>query len=407
MKIAILFDRFGPYHVARIRGAMGQAEVLAIEGAPHRTVYEWTPPDLPEKLAYIALTTQKGEEADAHLVERRLDDLVAPFRPDAIALPGWSNLITLAALRWCNKRKIAAICMSETNTWDFQRRLMTEAIKRGIVGHYSSGLATNASQMSYLKQLGISRAAIFSGYNVIDNDYFRAAAQQWREGPSLPPEIAGVVPPGAKGRYFLASNRFIPKKNLIRLLDAYAAFRVGRGNDLADWPLVLLGDGEMRGEIEAKISKLGLCSHIYLPGFLQIDALVRYYGSAGGFIHASTTEQWGLVINEAMAAGLPVAASNRCGATQYLVEDGVTGFSFDPLATDEMTEALRKIAELSEGSPLLDRARIKVDELRPENFGEGLSKAAEAAIARPARPNLASQLALDLAIARAAWSERT
>jgi 1,2-diacylglycerol 3-alpha-glucosyltransferase len=406
MKIGILFDRFGPYHIARFRGAMAHAEVLAIEGAPHRSIYGWTPPSLPKGLDYVALTKAKGEELDRVLIERRLDEQVAPWRPDSIALPGWSNLITLTALRWCRKNGIPAICMSETNSWDFKRGLAKEQLKRGIVAQFGGGLATNTSQMNYLAKLGLPAAAIFSGYNAIDNDYFSAAAGKWRRMPSLPSEIAECIPAEAKGCYFLASNRFIPKKNLIRLLKAYAAFRADRGKDPADWPLVLLGDGEMRDEIEALVAKLGIQSHVYLPGFLQLDALVRYYGTAGAFIHVSTTEQWGLVINEAMAAGLPVAASNRCGATHYLIEDGVTGYSFDPLSTDEIKEALMKLAALPADSEMLRHARAKVDELRPERFGDGLIKAAQAALENSSKPGLLSRIALDLSILRAAWNER-
>jgi 1,2-diacylglycerol 3-alpha-glucosyltransferase len=407
MKIAILFDRFGPYHLARLRGAMGFAEVLAVEGAPHRAVYDWTPRDIPKGLDYVALTTEAGEESDPALVQARLEERVGPWNLDVIALPGWSNMVTLCALRWARKAGIAAVCMSETNAWDFERKSLTEAVKRGIVAHYGGGLATNRSQIEYLTQLGIPREAIFSGYNAIDNDFFRVSAARWRATPGLPTEIEEIVPAEARGRFFLASNRFIPKKNLLRLLDAYAAFREGRGADPADWPLVLLGDGELRGEIEAKIAALGLRSHVHLPGFLQLDALVRYYGVAGAFVHASTTEQWGLVINEAMAAGLPVAASRRCGSTQYLIDDGVTGFSFDPHSTEEITAALGKLAQLPSDVPLLEAARAKVEQLRPERFGEGVRKAATAALASPARPSVFARAALDVAIARAARAERS
>lgn len=406
MRIAILFDRFGPYHVARLRGAMNFADILAVEGALHRKIYDWSPPELPEDLEYVALTTAPGEEADPVLVEKRLDQLVLPFRPDAVALPGWSNMVTLCALRWAHKRGIASVCMSETNVWDFERNRIFESIKRGIVSHYGGGLATNESQIEYLVKLGIPRKSIFSGYNAIDNDFFREAAARWRSMPGLPPEIEGAVPQAARSRYFLASSRFIPKKNLLRLLDAYDVFRKQRDDNPADWPLVLLGDGELRGDIEAKIAALGLGSHVHLPGFLQLESLVRYYGTAGAFIHASTTEQWGLVINEAMAAGLPVAASWRCGSTQYLIEDAVTGFTFDPHSTKEMAVALDRLAQLPLDAPLLQAARTKVEQLRPEDFGEGLHQASLAARTTPANPSIFARLALDLAIARAAFAER-
>lgn len=406
MKIAVLFDRIGPYHVARLRGAMDHAEILAIEGAPHRAVYDWVPPPLPPGLQHVVLAQRAGEESDPDVIESRLDDVVAPHAPDVLALPGWSNLVTLAALRWCRRRSIPALCMSETNGWDFRRRWLTETVKRGVVAHYGAGLATNASQIDYLVSLGLRRETIFSGYNVIDNDYFRAEAERWRAQQGLPAEIVGKVPLAAKGRYFLASNRFIAKKNLLRLIEAYALFRAGRGDDVADWPLVLLGDGELRPAIEERIGQLGLADFVHLPGFLQIDALVGYYGTAGAFVHASTTEQWGLVINEAMAAGLPVAASNRCGATEFLIEDGVTGFGFDPHDTRQIADTLQRIAALEPDLPLLQAARTRVDQLKPARFGESLAKAAICARTNPARPGLAARLTLDVLIAHAARSDR-
>ena len=54
------------------------------------------------------------------------------------------------------------------------------------------------------------------------------------------------------------------------------------------------------------------------------------WSSPPPFVHASTTEQWGLVVNEAMAAGLPVLVSERCGCASDLVAHGINGLLFDP-----------------------------------------------------------------------------
>ena len=81
-----------------------------------------------------------------------------------------------------------------------------------------------------------------------------------------------------------------------------------------------------------------------MPGFKQYDELPIYYGLAGAFIHASTTEQWGLVVNEAMAAGLPVIVSERCGCAPDLVENGRNGFTFDPYDVDALTHLMLKMA---------------------------------------------------------------
>lgn len=387
-RIAILFDNFGPYHIARLLGAAHQAEVIAVEAAPTRAEYAWAAPAVPAPLDHVALSG-RGRAAD---IIAELDAMLGPRAPDCIALPGWSSRASLAALRWARRRGIPAIVMSESNGWDFTRRPAAEWIKRRIVAHFSAGLVTSASQAAYLATLGLPDAALFRGYNAVDNAYFARSAA----GAAMP-EIHGIpLPETLRGHYFLASNRFIAKKNLARLLDAYAAFRQGRSDDPADWPLVLLGDGELRPALEAQRAALGLERHVLMPGFRQIDDLPRFYGTAGAFVHASTTEQWGLVVNEAMASGLPVAVSRRCGCAEVLVEDGVTGLLFDPLDVPAMTAALTRLTDPAAVRALAAAGRARVDEWGPERFGSGMAAAARHALAHPRRATPIDRSVLDL-----------
>ena len=115
------------------------------------------------------------------------------------------------------------------------------------------------------------------------------------------------------------------------------------------WHLVLLGDGELRGELERRIALPDLAGAVILRGFRQYDELPAFYGLARAFVHASTTEQWGLVVNEAMAAGLPVLVSARCGCAQDLVRNGVNGFTFDPYDVEELAGLMQRVAAMTEG----------------------------------------------------------
>lgn len=406
-RIAVLFDKFGPYHIARLAGAMPHAEIFALEGAPHRRVYDWDASPVPDGMRHVAVAEAAGDEGDPTRIAARLDRLLGEWRPDAIAIPGWSNMIALAALRWAWRRGVPAICMSETNAWDFARRHGVERAKRAIVRHYDAGLCTSDSHARYLSALGIPPSRIARGYNVVDNAYFAKSAADWRAAGALPAPLARKLPSTAFNRYFLTSNRFIEKKNLVRLLAAYAAFREGRGDDPADWPLVLLGDGELRGMLEAERDRLGIAAHVHMPGFLQIDELPEYYGSAGAFIHASTVEQWGLVVNEAMASGLPVAVSNKCGCAEVLVDHGVTGFTFDPLDVPAIAEALRGLAAQGTDSAMMAAAAERIGSLGPDAFGRGLVEAARMARSGGARPGFIDRRLLDVSIIRAARQERS
>ncbi len=387
-RVAILFDNFGPYHIARMLGASAELDVVAVEATPSGTEYAWDKPAVPAPLRYLPLA---GTGTVKEIVAE-LDAKLAPLAIDAIALPGWSSRAAFASLIWARQRAIPAILMSETNAWDFARKPVAEWIKRRIVAHYSAGLVTSDSQARYLVDLGLDEAAIFRGYNAVDNAYFAEAAAAATMPDGLPATI--------RGRYFLTSNRFIEKKNLARLLDAYAAFRRGRDDNPADWPLVLLGDGELRGALEAQRAALGLTAHVLMPGFRQIDELPHFYGTAGAFVHASTTEQWGLVVNEAMASGLPVAISRRCGCAEVLVEDGVTGLLFDPLDTAAITHALNRMTDPSTATALAAAGRVRIDAWGPERFGTGMAEAVRHGIAHLQRPAPIDRMILSAAARR-------
>jgi len=321
IRIAIAFDNFGPYHVARLAGAAQHAEVLAVETAATSSQYGWDAPETPAALKHAVLFDSEDSITRASLaaaIEREL----SAFAPNAVAVPGWSSATALAITRWA-------------------------------VEHHIPG-----------------------------GDH-------------------GRLPEAARGCYFLASCRFVPKKNLAQMLDAYALFRRDRGDDPADWPLVLLGDGELRPTLEAQRDRLGLSAHLHMPGFRQYDELPSYYGTAGCFVHASTTEQWGLVVNEAMAAGLPVIVSNRCGCAPVLVRDGANGYSFTPGTVDALDDPMRAMASRTDYAAMRQASRALVAEWGPDRFGQGMADAARYAAAAPAaRPSLMARMAMALAVTR-------
>jgi glycosyltransferase involved in cell wall biosynthesis len=220
---------------------------------------------------------------------------------------------------------------------------------------------------------------IFTGYDVVDNNYFCERARQIRNPKS---EIRNLH--GLPENYFLASARFIEKKNLPRLISAYAKYRQKSQTDgNAMWDLVLLGDGPLRETLNSQLSTLNLHQHVHLPGFKPYDELPVYYALANAFVHASAAEQWGLVVNEAIASGLPVIVSNRCGCAPELVNGN--GFTFDPTNEQELTAQLLKTASLSdqERKQLGDNSYRIAANFAPERFAEGLERAASAAMGLP------------------------
>jgi glycosyltransferase involved in cell wall biosynthesis len=257
------------------------------------------------------------------------------------------------------------------------------------------------------------------GYNMVDNDFFAerpASANGSGENAdklkALDADRLALDSGLPIGPYFLASNRFVERKNLGRLVEGYkifqdSVFRLQGAEKTCVWPLVLLGDGELRGELEAQCVELGvqvfriqdsvfssagredlkLNSYklktspgggcVVFAGFRQIGELRAFYAGAGAFVHPALEEPWGLVINEAMASGLPVLSSRNVGAAEELVQEGKTGFLFDPGDVNSIAESLFKMFSMSEAErhKMGVEAREMLERKVPSRaFGEGLAK---------------------------------
>jgi glycosyltransferase involved in cell wall biosynthesis len=286
------------------------------------------------------------------------------------------------------------VVMSESARQDQQRTCWKEAVKRRIMDLYSAALVGGKRHVEYLVELGIQRDRIFTGYDVVDNDYFERRAFEIRNS-RLPPGYGGQAASeirkkyGLPENYFLASARFIEKKNLPGLIRAYAEYRgrlKGTGvndpgyNRNAPWDLVLLGDGPLRETLNTQLSALDLYPHVHLSGFKRYDELPVYYALANAFVHASTTEQWGLVVNEAVASGLPVIVSDRCGCVPELVNGN--GFTFDPLDEHQLASLLLQMALLPEDERkrLAEASRKIAENFTPVRFADGLERAATKAV---------------------------
>jgi glycosyltransferase involved in cell wall biosynthesis len=411
--VAVIFHHIGPYHHARLNAAADRLSVTGVEWSA-KGYDAWGVAEVPARYRKISLFP---EATDCYPSRAKLQQgfcsALEQVDPDVVAVNGWNNFGSLAAANCCMRRGIPMVVMSESAREDEPRTWWKEMIKRRFISSYSAALVGGQRHVEYLVGLGLSRDRIFTGYDVVDNDYFARRAREIRNshlrqgsGGQAASEIRNKY--GLPENYFLASARFIEKKNLTRLIRAYAEYRQRSQAGVTDpgynkgapWDLVLLGDGPLRETLNAQLSTLNLHSHTHLPGFKQYDELPVYYALANAFVHASTTEQWGLVVNEAIASGLPVIVSDRCGCVPELVQGN--GFTFDPMDEHELASLLFRMATLSDD----DRRRLGDASYKiaanfvPERFGEGLERAARMALELTSRRSGVIDRALLIATAR-------
>lgn len=379
--LAISFSNFGPYHLARLRGLAqalerGGGRLIAYETAGTERLYPWQRERGDEPFTWVTLfPDQPLETIPQAACVRAMAAALERDRPDGVAVAGYFRPESRAALRWANRSRRPAILMSESQAIDHRRVWWREAVKRQLVRRFSAALVGGPRHRDYLARLGMPRDRIILGYNAVDNARYAAQAAEARKTPA-----------GREGLperpYFLSVNRFVPEKNLARLIRAYAQYRAGVDPEQA-WDLVLCGGGPGAGEVEEAVASSGVAGSIHRPGFLQADELARWYAFASAFVHPSLLEPWGLVVNEAAACGLPLLVSNRAGCSETLVPSpaGTTGRVFDPRDVNAMAGSLAWVAALPEldRQAMGNRARALVAQWGPERFGKGTIEALLAA----------------------------
>lgn len=395
MKIAVLFSRLGPYHHARLSAAAHLMDIVAIEYSTIDRTYDWQPVTTKAPFSQITLFQYSAyQDQSASSQQKVIRKCLNEVKPAVVLIPGWSSSISLMALVWCRQHSIPVVLMSESTEYDEIRYFWKELPKPRILKNISTALAGGQPHQDYLMKLGLPQDRIFLGYDVVDNIHFaQGAAHARRASEQLHQELK--LPP----QFFLASARFVEKKNLDRLLSAYACYQMRLGTDA--WSLVVLGDGALKSQLCHQIKQLNLDAWVHFPGFKQYDELPSYYGLASCFIHASTTEQWGLVVNEAMASGLPVLVSDRCGCAPDLVRNGENGYTFDPYNVDQLSALMVKVSSKTLDLTTMGQvSQTIIDQWTPVTFAVSLQKAAEMALAL-AQPTLGwSNLALLWALSR-------
>jgi 1,2-diacylglycerol 3-alpha-glucosyltransferase len=416
--LGILWAQYGPYHFARV-GALRQrahpANVHALELADRTRDYQWhrpasgngvltiCPGSVTEQLSFVKVFIQTRRQLSALAIEVCL-------------LPGYSPKQPLAALLAAKSLGIRTVMMNDSHAGTARAKGLAAVCKRRLVRLFDAALVAGQPHRQYFAALGIPEEKIFTGYDAVDNGYFagraeqvRARAEEHRARYSLP------------AHYFLNVGRFVPKKNLETLIVAYRKFL--KADTGRKTHLVLVGSGEEEQNLRALCRELRLSIHdhsvssapgaapgtpgVHFHGFRQIEENPVFYALADAFILPSRREEWGLVVNEAMACGLPVAVSETAGCAADLPEPGWpamagtaeaearwrierisltsrvrrNGFVFDPDSPDELCRIMLTLELLPALREAMARESLRIiKKFSCQNFADNALCAAQAAL---------------------------
>lgn len=256
------------------------------------------------------------------------------YQPDVINLTGYYDPAQLILLLWAKRRGIRVVMQNESTAADQVRGGWKESFKRWIFRQCDGFFCFGSQSADYLVQLGVPPAKILLRKNAVDNNALRSVYEQ-----TLPNRTARQQAMQLRPNNIVFVGRLIEAKNLQMLLSCFAE-ALKRTAKPADWGLILLGDGTERDALNQQIIDLALPEQVkILPGrpWFRVPEILAL---SNVLVLPSRSEPWGLVVNEAMACGLPVLVSNRCGCVPDLVHDGQNGFVFDPDQPNQLTHRL-------------------------------------------------------------------
>jgi glycosyltransferase involved in cell wall biosynthesis len=288
-------------------------------------------------------------------ISRRLQRL----RPDVILFSSWGPLVLEPVLWKLVARKRSVMWAESTRFSGLLRGKISNGMRRFIVSNTDAFVANGSQAALYLGDLGVPRQRIITS--------------------CLPSPVTCCAPakraqpdPAGATRYLFV-GRLIERKQPLQLLDAFAIVR----QQLPRARLTIVGDGPLQAQVEAGAQPFG--TGVQLLGRREGTQLAEVYRQADILVVPSVREVWGLVVNEALAHGLYVIATDQVGAAFDLL-DGQSGQMVPAGRVQALATAMidAAVARSSPAAPA--PAQPRVSTCTPEAFAQGLLRGAQIAL---------------------------
>src|SRR3972149_2326633 len=288
--------------------------------------------------------------------------------PEVVISCGWDSLASYMAYIYCRRSHKKFILWSGSTinepSW---RRTVSKPLVKFLVKNSDSYIAYGTRAKEYLMDLGAREEKIFMGWNTVDNRYFEANSRITTEEREALRDRLGI-----KTRLVaLYAGQLIERKGLYDLLSAFSRLK----KEVDDVTLLIVGTGMEEDALKKRCLHENIKDVIF-AGFVDYEQLPGYFGLSDLFVLPSKEEVWGLVINEAMACGLPVITTVKVGASADLVRDGVNGFVVRDGEPHELYNAMRKIvADSGLRQKMADASGQMIKNFGAEHTARGVKEA--------------------------------
>jgi glycosyltransferase involved in cell wall biosynthesis len=286
-------------------------------------------------------------------------------RPEMIVIGGWNQPAFWSAAAYARATHTPLVAWVESTERDERPGTgPLELAKRALIRACSGFLVPGSASRAYLRALGVPDGRIVTAPNAVDAGIFRAQVDALRtDNDALRARL------GLAGIVFLYVGRLDPEKGVHDLLEAMRGLSA---------TLAIVGSGSQDRELRAEAPP-----NVRFAGRLSREDLPEWYAAADAFVLPSRSDQWGMVLNEAAEAGLPLVATEAPGGAYDLIDHGVSGFRVpvgDPRA---LADALARVAA---DEPFRAAAGARSRELAAQHTPEAWADAVASLAQRYDRP---------------------
>lgn len=261
---------------------------------------------------------------------------------DALWSHGYHHQNSIRAIISAHRAGIVTMTRSDIFEGSVQgtglKRRVKDVLVQKLFEHIDLFLAVGTRNRKYYLKQGVPASKIFTLIYAVDNDWFRAKCEAAQAESK---KLRSDLKISSDQSVILYASKLIRRKNVMDLVHAYELM-------IKDWKagpepaLVIVGDGELREELEAwmKGSELGTVRFV---GFKNQSELPSYFVMSDIFVLPANAEPWGLIVNEVMNASLPVVVTDEVGCADDLVLEGKTGAIVGTRNIEQLASTLQSL----------------------------------------------------------------
>jgi glycosyltransferase involved in cell wall biosynthesis len=288
--------------------------------------------------------------------------------PDAILCGGYNYLASWESMLWAKRRRVPFLSWVESTAKDSRGgHAFVEFLKRRFMRGSDAFVVPGKASFEYLRNYDVPEEVIFTAPNAVDTELFAGRAETARREAATHRHALRLPP-----RFFLFVGRLVAEKGVFDLLAAYGTLAPPVRAEIG---LVFVGDGAARSELQERAVTISP-GVVRFAGFVQREQLASYYGLAEALVFPTFTDTWGMVVNEAMACGLPLICSSAAGCVADLVENDWNGKVVRAGEIGQLMSAMEALAGSTELRALMGRrSRERIIRYSPEAWAAGIAGA--------------------------------